>query len=74
MMHLQKKNNSKKTSKPGELNVNESMIQNNRQEENTVIINLLEERKRLLTDNEKEIIQNAFDCNRENENDIIIER
>jgi hypothetical protein len=74
MMPRQKKIKSNKTLDPCELNANETMIQNNRQETNTELINLLGERKRLLTEVEKEIVQQTFNCNDQNKNDIIIRR
>lgn len=74
MMPRQKKIKSNKTLEPSELNANERMIQNNRQETNTELINLLGERKRLLTEVEKEIVQQTFNCNDQNKNDIIIRR
>ena len=74
MMPRQKKIKSNKTLELSELNANERMIQNNRQETNTELINLLGERKRLLTEVEKEIVQQTFNCNDQNKNDIIIRR
>jgi hypothetical protein len=74
MMPRQKTIKSNKTLEPSELNANERMIQVNRQETNTELINLLGERKRLLTEVEKEIVQQTFNCNDQNKNDIIIRR
>ena len=74
MMPRQKTIKSNKTLEPSELNANERMTQNNRQETNTELINLLGERKRLLTEVEKEIVQQTFNCNDQNKNDIIIRR